>query len=101
MGMGGMGMGGMGMGGMGGMMGNGMGGMKGGKGGSGGGFKRKEAPNTGDANKDELINRIKAFQRSDPSQKEQWWNYCDTHLSGNRDPARHDAETLEDFCVCH
>merc|ERR1712110_1048102 len=55
---------------------------------------------TGDPQKDELINRIKAFQRGGQEQKEAWWNYCDTHLGGNRDPARHDASTLEDFAVC-
>merc|ERR1711953_175439 len=66
-------------------------------------FKKARAggADTGDPQKDELINRIKAFQRGGQEQKEAWWNYCDTHLGGNRDPARHDVNTLEDFAVCH
>merc|ERR550532_3523135 len=89
----------------------GCGGKSKGGGGKGGNSWSDDAPmakrprvggaDTGDPEKDELINRIKAFQRGGQEQKEVWWNYCDTHLGGNRDPARHDVNTLEDFAVCH
>merc|ERR1712060_935520 len=102
----GMGCGMMGMGGN--QMGKGMGGMgmdessmgKGMGSGMGKGMKRPHV-DTGDPEKDELVSRIKAFQRESDENKQAWWNYCDTHLGGNRDPARHDANTLEDFTLCH
>jgi len=52
----------------------------------------------GDLTKDALIHRIKDFQRSDDTQKQVWWSFCDERLDGNRDPARADSETLQMFC---
>jgi hypothetical protein len=52
---------------------------------------------TGDAVKDSLVNRIKSFQRSGPDEKQQWWDYCDQHLGGVRDPARHETTDLKYF----
>eukprot|EP00929_Paragymnodinium_shiwhaense_P009776 TRINITY_DN1140_c0_g1_i1.p1 TRINITY_DN1140_c0_g1~~TRINITY_DN1140_c0_g1_i1.p1 ORF type:complete len:238 (+),score=71.90 TRINITY_DN1140_c0_g1_i1:83-796(+) len=101
-GMGGMG---MGMGGMGkGMGGMGMG-MGGGWGKGGGGWGKDGGPSkkarTGDSAKDKLIDRIKAFQRSGSDSKEAWWSYCDSSLNGIRDPAKHSADQLEEFCSGH
>merc|ERR1712051_448114 len=48
-----------------------------------------------------LVNRVKAFQRMGNEQKELWGAYADTYLSGVRDPSRHDAATLEEFCTNH
>mmetsp|Transcript_14072 Transcript_14072/g.40548 ORF Transcript_14072/g.40548 Transcript_14072/m.40548 type:complete len:273 (-) Transcript_14072:107-925(-) len=50
-----------------------------------------------DQAKQALVDRIKAFQRSDPSLKEAWWAYCDEMLGGVRDPARHSADDLLAF----
>merc|ERR1719375_2036926 len=44
-----------------------------------------------------LVDRVKALQRSDPVKKEAWWELCDKHYEGRRDPGRHNVETLEEF----
>jgi len=59
---------------------------------SGGGWS------TGDPAKDRLVARIKDFQRSDADQKKAWWDFCDEHLEGRRDPAKADKDFLENFC---
>eukprot|EP00929_Paragymnodinium_shiwhaense_P114652 TRINITY_DN83109_c0_g1_i1.p2 TRINITY_DN83109_c0_g1~~TRINITY_DN83109_c0_g1_i1.p2 ORF type:complete len:283 (+),score=60.19 TRINITY_DN83109_c0_g1_i1:85-933(+) len=48
-----------------------------------------------------FVSSIKAFQKSSPEAKEAWHAYCDSHLGGIRDPSRHAAETLRDFCAHH
>jgi len=53
---------------------------------------------TGDAQKDELVMRVKGFQRSGDDAKQNWWAYCDNEKAGVRDPARHDAASLGYFC---
>eukprot|EP00435_Cladocopium_sp_Y103_P026597 s3013_g6.t1 len=47
--------------------------------------------------KAELVERIKALQRSDPAAKQAWWDYCDNNLQGAKDPNRHEDYTLQDF----
>eukprot|EP00913_Durusdinium_trenchii_P031060 g29087.t1 len=49
------------------------------------------------ASHEELVEKIKALQRSDPTSKQTWWDYCDQHLGGMKDPKRHDENTLADF----
>lgn len=56
---------------------------------------------SGDPRKDTLVAQIKNFQRAGIQQKELWSLYADTYLQGLRDPSRHDANTLEEFCVNH
>merc|ERR1712217_321241 len=56
---------------------------------------------SGDPVKDALANRVKAYQRLGTEQKELWSLYADTYLGGVRDPSRHDANTLNEFCVNH
>jgi len=46
--------------------------------------------------KGELINKIKAFQRSSEEQKKAWWAFCDRN-EGHRDPARYEADVLQVF----
>uniref|UniRef100_A0A7S1PLM7 Uncharacterized protein n=1 Tax=Alexandrium catenella TaxID=2925 RepID=A0A7S1PLM7_ALECA len=53
--------------------------------------------NSGDPEKDSLVMKIKAFQRSGEAQRQMWWDYCDERLSGIRDPAKHDKTILEAF----
>lgn len=48
-----------------------------------------------------LVAQVKQFQRSGQDPKELWCAYADTYLGGVRDPARHDAATLHEFCVNH
>merc|ERR1712232_1549092 len=49
-----------------------------------------------DPEKDELVRRIKDFQRASEQQKEQWHTFCES--KGNiRDPARHTVDTLRYF----
>lgn len=56
---------------------------------------------SGDPRKDILVAQVKNFQRIGVQQKELWSLYADTYLQGLRDPARHDANTLEEFCINH
>lgn len=51
--------------------------------------------------KEELVQRIKNFQRMGEPQKELWGTYADLYLGGIRDPFRHDAATLDEFCRNH
>merc|ERR1719282_1910770 len=48
--------------------------------------------------KDTLVAQVKNFQRQGEQQKELWSMYADMYLNGIRDPARHDAATLHEFC---
>eukprot|EP00933_Yihiella_yeosuensis_P048715 TRINITY_DN4507_c1_g4_i1.p1 TRINITY_DN4507_c1_g4~~TRINITY_DN4507_c1_g4_i1.p1 ORF type:complete len:193 (-),score=28.72 TRINITY_DN4507_c1_g4_i1:47-625(-) len=47
--------------------------------------------------KDDLIERIKAFQRSDDDAKQSWHNYCDANPCRIRDPSRHTLDFLKVF----
>lgn len=49
----------------------------------------------------DLVMRVKALQRRDMETKEAWWKICDEEHKGVRDPARHDAATLEAFLAAH
>jgi len=49
------------------------------------------------ASKADLVEKIKTLQRTDPAAKQAWWDYCDHHLEGAKDPNRHEADTLHDF----
>lgn len=49
------------------------------------------------AGKAGLVEQIKAIQRESPDSKQAWWDYCDTHLGGVKDPNRHDEATLHEF----
>jgi hypothetical protein len=48
-----------------------------------------------------LSERVKALQRRDQETKEAWWSFCDEHLGGVRDPARHPADILHQFLEQH
>ena len=50
-----------------------------------------------DAAKEELVQSIKDGQRQNPSFKEAWGLYCETHCQGVRDPNRHSADVLRRF----
>lgn len=56
---------------------------------------------SGDSSKDQLVVQVKAFQRQGEAQKDLWGRYADTYLGGVRDPSRHDAATLQEFCTNH
>jgi len=47
--------------------------------------------------KDQLVMRVKGYQRQGEAAKEKWASFCDTHFGGVRDPNRHDAATLQQF----
>merc|ERR1740117_2624137 len=49
------------------------------------------------SSKAELIDQVKAVQRSGPEAKAAYWAYCDENLGGGRDPSRHDENTLGAF----
>jgi len=69
-----------------------------GSGGSWGGPPvKKQKVSTGDVWKDELVEKIKQFQRSGEEQKQAWWSFCDASDCGNRDPARHEVDVLQGF----
>eukprot|EP00931_Biecheleriopsis_adriatica_P047343 TRINITY_DN2728_c0_g1_i1.p1 TRINITY_DN2728_c0_g1~~TRINITY_DN2728_c0_g1_i1.p1 ORF type:complete len:313 (-),score=65.62 TRINITY_DN2728_c0_g1_i1:217-1080(-) len=48
-----------------------------------------------------LVDRIKAMQRTDPGAKEAWWQFCDNELGGVKDPSRHEIEALESFLASY
>lgn len=54
-----------------------------------------------DAEKEELVSRVKAVQRSGQDGKEYWYAYCDAARTGNRDPSRHSNESLKSFLEAH
>lgn len=56
---------------------------------------------TGDSTKEQLVQQVKNFQRQGEPQKELWGKYADLYLGGVRDPSRHDAATLQEFCTNH
>ena len=49
------------------------------------------------AGKTGLVDQIKGMQRSDPYGRQTWWDYCENHLGGVKDPNRHDEATLATF----
>lgn len=44
-----------------------------------------------------LVEAVKSLQRSDPDLKQAWWDYCDKEFQGNKDPNRHDEDSLQNF----
>lgn len=52
---------------------------------------------TGNAFKDELVDRVKQIQRSHDDGKTKWEQYCLVQGTGNRDPARHTVAALTNF----
>lgn len=54
-----------------------------------------------DPMKDQLVQKVKSYQRSGPDQKQAWWDYCDNSLGGVRDPSKHAAGTLKQFLQSH
>lgn len=53
------------------------------------------------ASKAALVDQIKGIQRSDAGAKQAWWDYCDTHLGGVKDPNRHEPDTLSAFLASY
>jgi len=51
----------------------------------------------GDPEKDALVSRVKAIQRSGDEDKQKWWNFCDRQNTGTRDPSRHNVDFLRRF----
>jgi len=51
--------------------------------------------------KDQLVQQVKAYQRLGSEQKDAWHSYADLQLGGIRDPARHEANVLQEFIVTH
>lgn len=69
-----------------------------GKGGKGGGFGNAgNWSNDADPEQAELVAQVKANQRSDSNFKQAWWTFCESQPSGNKDPARYDAQALREF----
>ena len=56
---------------------------------------------TRDSQKDDLVRKIKSFQRRSAPQTAAWWKYAEEELGGVRDPAKHDVIILEQFCEKH
>merc|ERR1740121_1569946 len=51
----------------------------------------------GGGEKQRLVDKIKAMQRSNPDAKAAWWRFCDDQAQGIKDPNRHDENMLEQF----
>lgn len=47
--------------------------------------------------KEAFVTEVKNMQRNNHLAKLSWWEYCDTHYGGVRDPNRHEIEVLSDF----
>jgi len=56
---------------------------------------------TGDAHKDDLVQRVKKLQRGSEETKAAWQQHADQEQGGIRDPAKHPAESLEQFLMMH
>lgn len=61
------------------------------------GMQRMGMPGTGDPMKDQLVLKVKAFQKQGEQQKTTWHTFCDTNLGGVYDPTRHESATLQMF----
>mmetsp|Transcript_54930 Transcript_54930/g.97814 ORF Transcript_54930/g.97814 Transcript_54930/m.97814 type:complete len:377 (-) Transcript_54930:1142-2272(-) len=48
-----------------------------------------------------LVTQIKEGQRASQEWKQAWWNYCDTHGEGKRDPGSHASAFLQTFIDGH
>jgi len=64
---------------------------------------RMGMPGAGGASssKQQLVDRVKNFQKLDQGSKDLWNLYTDTYLGGVRDPGRHDEAILKEFCDNH
>lgn len=51
----------------------------------------------GDAEKANLVEKVKNLQRKDADTKEAWWKFTDEFHGGVHDPNRHEKETLLEF----
>merc|ERR1711862_322815 len=65
-------------------------------GGGGGGYGNNNYGSSGDSQKDQLIWKIKQYQRQGDEQKNQWWTYCNEFQNGLRDPMKHSTESLKE-----
>jgi len=65
--------------------------------GGGGSFTAWGAAGGDNGGKADLVNKVKALQRSDPDAKNAWWQFCNDSLGGVKDPSKHEAETLQQF----
>lgn len=52
---------------------------------------------SGGAEVEAMVAKVKALQKTDPSRKQQWSDFCDQQGSGVKDPSRHDAQSLQAF----
>jgi len=66
-----------------------------------GGFDENPAKRQKVESSNPMVMKVKAFQRLGQEQKEAWHTFCDSTLGGNRDPARHDEATLQQFLSMH
>lgn len=55
------------------------------------------AMGTGDAAKDQLVLKVKAFQKMGEQQKNAWHAHCDANVGSVYDPVRHDNTNLQAF----
>lgn len=62
-----------------------------------GGPQQYGGSTSGDPEKDRLVAQVKTYQRQGDLQRGVWQSYCDEHLGGVRDPARHKKEVLQMF----
>lgn len=64
--------------------------------------KKRQNVSTGNAEKDDFVQKVKDFQRSGEEQKQAWWAFCDQQPHdtkvANRDPSRYEIASLQQFC---
>jgi len=49
------------------------------------------------SDKDDLVRKVKLYQRGSDRRKEEWWIYCDRNYNGVRDPSKHSIDVLKQF----
>eukprot|EP00931_Biecheleriopsis_adriatica_P049035 TRINITY_DN28359_c0_g1_i1.p1 TRINITY_DN28359_c0_g1~~TRINITY_DN28359_c0_g1_i1.p1 ORF type:complete len:320 (-),score=43.37 TRINITY_DN28359_c0_g1_i1:111-1070(-) len=59
--------------------------------------KGKGATSTMSAEHEELVLRVRRLQSGSPSERGQWWRWCQVMASGTRDPKRHTVEFIKKF----
>merc|ERR1712061_404761 len=51
--------------------------------------------------RNELVDKIKSYQRMGDAQKENWHLFCDTNMQGKRDPSRASVDSLQTFVAAY
>jgi len=69
----------------------------GGGGGGGGNWNAGKKMVGGGGPKDQLVQKVKNFQKSSPDNKQMWYSFCETQPLGKYDPSLYEPNVLKMF----